>query len=268
MEGESMFRTVGNKGRLFDRVVSEIQSLIVSGRLEAGVKLPPERELAEELGVSRTVVREAVRILVAKGLLETKPGVGTIVRQVTTDQVVEPLSLLLRTQGGPIPIEHLDQVRHILEVEIAGLAAMQATEEDVAELKRVMVGLEAIRDDSEAFAAGDADFHRALAQTTHNPLLMILLDSIRDLMQEVRALVARYPDLADRVMPDHYKVLERVIAEDVEGARQAMAEHLEHARRIQEQVLKESKNTPHSSSTSHPASTSEKIGPVTEGRYA
>jgi GntR family transcriptional repressor for pyruvate dehydrogenase complex len=237
MEGEGLFRNVGIKGGLVDRVVNEIQRVIVNGQLEPGEKLPPERELADELGVSRTVIREAVRILVVKGLLETKPGVGTIVRQVTRDQIVEPLSLLLQTQEGGISIEHLHQVRRMLEVEIAGLAALRAAEEDIAELEQVLAEMEAVRDIPEAFAAKDADFHQGLARTTHNPLLIILLDSIRDLMQEVRLLVTRHPGLREQVMPDHRNILEQVAARDPEGARQAMEAHLEHARRFQEELL-------------------------------
>lgn len=237
MDSESMFRNVGVQGGLVDRVVKEIQRVIVSGQLEPGMKLLPERELADELGVSRTVVREAVRILVAKGLLETKPGVGTIVRQVTSDQIVEPLSLLLRTQGEDISVEHLHQVRHMLEVEIAGLAALQATGDDVAELKGILDEMETVLDIPEALVTSDADFHRELARTTHNPLLIILLDSIQDLMQEVRLLVTRHPELHQKVMLDHRKILGRVAANDSDGARQAMEEHLEHARRFQEELL-------------------------------
>jgi DNA-binding FadR family transcriptional regulator len=237
MSGENLFRNVGTRGGLVDRVVNEIQRVIIKGHLEPGMRMLPERELAEELGVSRTVIREAVRILVAKGLLETKPGVGTIVRQVTSEQIVEPLSLLLQSQEGGISVAHLHQVRRILEVEIAGSAALQATEEDIAGLKQVLAEMESVKDVPEAFAAGDTDFHRMLARTTYNPLLIILLDSIRDLMQEVRLMVTRHPGLREQVMPDHHKILERVAARDPEGARQAMKIHLEHARKFQEELL-------------------------------
>jgi GntR family transcriptional repressor for pyruvate dehydrogenase complex len=238
MDSDSMFQNVGVQGGLVDRVVNEIQRVIISGQLEPGMKLLPERELADELGVSRTVIREAVRILVAKGLLETKPGVGTLVREVTSDQIVEPLSLLLQAQEEGISVEHLHQVRRMLEVEIAGLAATQATEEDIADLEEILAKMESVTDIPESFAAKDADYHRGLARSTHNPLLIILLDSIRDLMQEVRLLVTRHPDLRLRVMPDHRGILERVVARDPEGARKAMEKHLEHARRFQEELLK------------------------------
>jgi GntR family transcriptional repressor for pyruvate dehydrogenase complex len=237
MDNDNLFRNVGVQGGLVDRVVGEIQRVIVSGQLEPGMRLLPERELAEELGVSRTVVREAVRILVAKGLLETKPGVGTIVRQVTSDQIVEPLSLLLQSQKAGDSIEHLHQVRRMIEIEIAGLAAEQATAEDISKLRELLAEMESVTDIPEAFVTQDADFHRGLARTTHNPLLIILLDSIRDLMQEVRLMVTRHPDLRRQVIPDHRKILDRVATKDPAGARQAMEEHLEHARRFQEELL-------------------------------
>ena len=241
MSGESLFRTIGTKDRLVDRVVNEIQRLIVEGQLEPGMKLPPEREFAEQIGVSRTVIREAVRILVTKGLLGTRPGVGTIVRQVTRDQVVEPLNMLLQAQGASL--ENLHQVRSILEVEIAGLAALQATERDIAELSQITAEMGMALNAPELFVARDADFHRTLAEMSHNPLLVVLLDSIRDLMQEVRRLVHRHPGLYQIVMPDHRRIMERVIAKDPEGARRAMWEHLEHARRIQEEVLAQQETT-------------------------
>jgi DNA-binding FadR family transcriptional regulator len=97
--------------------------------------------------------------------------------------------------------------------------------------------MELVRGNPEEFAAKDADFHRGLAKTSHNPLLIVLLDSIRDLMQEVRLSVNRYPGHAERVMPTHWKILERVTAKDPDGAREAMQEHLEQARHIIQQAV-------------------------------
>jgi len=231
----SLFHSVAPEGRLVDRVVDQIQRLIVDGHLQAGTRLPSETELAAQLGVSRTVVREAVRILTAKGLLETRPGVGSIVRQVTRDRVVEPLSYMLRAHN--VTLDDLHEVRGILEVEIAGSAAQQATNEDLARLREAVEAMSKVVDDPMALAAYDAEFHRALAQATHNPLLVILLDSIRDLMQEVRLRVSSYPGVVDVIIPDHYRVLECVMAGDEEGARNAMREHIEHARQFQRAVF-------------------------------
>lgn len=232
MVTQTLFRTVGSKEKLVDRVVNEIEELIITGELAPQTKLPPERELTEQLGVSRTVVREAVRILVTKGLLETQPGVGTTVRQMTREQVVEPLNLLLRYRtGDKVSFDQLHQVRSILEIEIAGLAASQATEADLAQLKQIMAEMEAAQHDLDTLAARDADFHSALAKMTHNPLLAILVDSIRDLLQEYIALVTRYLDPRQDNLPLHSNLLERIEARDVEGARQAMRENLDQMRK-------------------------------------
>jgi GntR family transcriptional regulator, transcriptional repressor for pyruvate dehydrogenase complex len=235
MSVETMFQSVAQEGRLVDRVASEIQRLIVDGQLQAGVRLPSEMELAAQLAVSRTVIREAVHTLMAKGLLETRPGVGTTVREVTRDQVVEPLGHLLRVHNASL--DHLYQVRAILEVEIAALAATQATPDDISELRQIMAGMESASDNPERVAASDAEFHRWLAQITRNPLLIILLDSIRDLMQEVRLRVSTYPDVVQTIIPDHRLILECVIANDAAGARSAMRNHVEHARTIQQSVF-------------------------------
>jgi len=232
-----VFRNIGTRTPLVEQVVNEIQGLIFEKQLVPGMKLPSERELCEQLGVSRTVLREAVRMLVSKGLLETRPGVGTTVREVSSTQISEPLSLLLSSGKASISLDHIHQVRRILEVEIAEIAAMQAGEEDLAELKRILEAMEKASNERGSFAELDSQFHAALTRTTHNPLLSILIDSIQDLMLDVRLLVQEYPDLHDEVMPDHRRILDRVSARDPKGARRAMEIHLEHARRIQQEFL-------------------------------
>ncbi len=228
----NVFRTVGTKERLVDRVVNELEELIVTGELEPETRLPPERDLAEQLGVSRTVLREAVHILVTKGLLETRPGVGTMVRLMTREQVVEPLGLLLRHHsGGEISFDQLHQVRSILEIEIAGLAAAQATDEEIAYLRQKVAEMEVVQNDLDLLATHDADFHSTLARMTHNPLLAILVESIRDLLQEYIILVTRYLDPRRENLPLHYKLFERIEARDVAGAREAMRENLDQMRR-------------------------------------
>jgi len=231
----STFRTLGNKGRLVDQVVDEIQSMVVSGKLAPGMKLPPERELAEQIGVSRTVIREAVQILVTKGLLDTKHGVGTVVCQASNAHFTESLNLLLLTHG--VTLDDLHHVRAILEVENARLAALQATREDISGLCQLLTEMETVKTDAKAFADKDAEFHTALAKTSHNPLMIVLLDSIREPMQEIRLSVSQYSDLFATVMPDHAAIVEQVAAGDPEGAQQAMRAHLDHARSIQEEFL-------------------------------
>lgn len=228
MSGQNEFRSVGEKRGLADRVVQEIETMILSGELEPDTSLPAERELAEQLNVSRSVVREAVRTLVTKGMLETRQGVGTTVRRPSADQVSGPLGLLLRTQsGGTVPFDKLRQVRSVLEIEIAGLAAEHATDEQVTRLRAAYQAMIDAQDDPVLLAERDHAFHRELATMTENPLFVILLDSIRDLLHDYISKVTRFLDADTEVLPVHLGVVESVEARDVEGARKAMVLHHE-----------------------------------------
>jgi len=231
-----MFRTVGAKDRLVDRVVTEIQHQIMAGQFTPGMMLPPERELCEQLGVSRTVLREAVRMLVSRGLLETHPGVGTIVQEITSDQVRQPLAMIL-TQSGSINLDHLNQVRQILEVEIIRLAAKEATAEEIERLKLLYNRMEETAGKPREYAVLDGDFHRTLAEITHNPFLVILLDTIREAMESVRILVFDHPGLIATVNEDHRRMVELIETHDPQAAGNAMRAHLEHARKIQAEAL-------------------------------
>ena len=232
---ESVFQNVGTKSRLVDRVADEIQRLIASGQLPPGTRLPPERDFAEQLGVSRPVVREAVHQLTAKGLLESKHGSGTTVRQMTREALVEPLGWLAQAQGATL--DHLHQVRSLLEGEIVRLAAQQATDADIAELRRIVEDMKANKEDVEVFVALDADFHQVLAETTSNPLLAMLLDTVRDLMQEVRLEVHRHPVVYETIVPDHEVIVAALAGRDPAAATHAMQRHLDHAHEFQREFV-------------------------------
>jgi GntR family transcriptional repressor for pyruvate dehydrogenase complex len=226
-ETASLFQLIGNKDSLVDRTVKELERLIVGGQLAPGVKLPPERELGEQLGVSRTVIREAIHVLVTKGLLDSRQGHGTVVRRVTRDMVVEPLSLFLRTGERGVSFGDWHRVRYILEVEIAKIAAMEATSDDVARLKQIMAEMRSSQDNPGAFAEWDTEFHSMLAEMTHNPLLVVLDSSVLDLLHKYLKYAVPRLDPRLQVIPYHEKILERVEAKDSEGAARAMREHLD-----------------------------------------
>ncbi|RPJ40255.1 MAG: FadR family transcriptional regulator [Chloroflexi bacterium] len=231
MSEPSLFTAVDTKQRLVDRVVQQITELILDDKLAPGTKLPPEVKLAESIGVSRTVLREAMQILIAKGLVETHHGVGTIVRGGGGSQIQEQLAIMLRTKG--LTLDHLHQVRTILEVEIAGIAAAQATGEELDALAQLVDRMDAFVNDPVAYADIDGEFHNYLARISHNPLMVMLLDSVGDILRQVRLSVSKYPQLFSKAAPDHRLIMERVKARDVTGARRLMREHLEHAREIQ-----------------------------------
>lgn len=226
MTKKSPFR-LETKRSLAEQVADRITELIVDGALVVGDRLPPEVDLADQMGVSRTALREGMRTLEAKGLLEIQPGVGTVVREVGRDQLVQPLSLYVEVSDGAVSFEEFHAVRAILETEVASLAAATATEADVETLRGLMAEMESNVGDVDAFAASDANFHESLAKMTSNPLLGLLIGALRVLLEEhIRDVVGHIDPVVD-VIPYHAAILDAVESGDAEGSRRAMEDHLE-----------------------------------------
>lgn len=233
------FKRVGNKTRLVDRVVEEITAAVIEGRLEAGTHLPPERELAEKLGVSRTVLREAIKILTAKGMLMTRHGAKTVVREITGRQVAEPLRLLVETRNRrQVSFEQLHQVRSIIELAAAALAAAHPSRGEVEGLKRILGEMENSCDDPVVLADKDAGFHRYLISMVKNPLLEAISDTVRELMHNYIVLATPYLDPAKDVLPPHRAVFEAIASADPDRAREAMKRHHDQMLRNHKKFLK------------------------------
>jgi len=223
--------------RLPERVARQLQDLIVQGVIKTGTRLPTERELAEMFGVSRTVIREAVHSLSARGLLEVRAGGGTFVSGPRMDSVTESLSLLLRFRTEGFLQEHLHEARRVLEVEIAARAAERATEEDIADLEDILRRTQEALDDRDAAAKADVEFHRALAVSTHNPLYLILLESISELLLEIRRIALQDPEAVQLALRHHRDVFEKVKRRNPAEARQAMNSHLDQSEESLRSVL-------------------------------
>jgi len=222
--GDALFAQVVREPRLSDKVAEMMLDTILSHRLQVGDRLPSERELGEQFGVSRTVVREAVRALVAKGVIEVRSGSGLRVAAVDAAAVTESMSLYLR--GGTLDFEKVHEVRTLLEVHIAGVAAERATDADLERLREVHDRMERERADVEAAARDDLEFHRVIAGATQNDLYLLLMDSIGAALIEIRR-ENLGSGSAPMTLGQHERVLDRVAAGDAGGAREAMAAHLE-----------------------------------------
>jgi GntR family transcriptional repressor for pyruvate dehydrogenase complex len=212
--------------RLSDQVAAQLQALVMEGAFKPGEKLPSERELCDLLGVSRTVVREAIRALVVKGLLEVRPGGGMAVRSPDTALVSELMSMMLRTGTSEIAFAHVQEVRRLLEVEIAGLAAERRTDEDLERMEAQLRAMREFEHDPQRWAEADVAFHAAIATATHNPLYPVLLSAIADLLMEVRLTGISLPGTAQKAQRYHWPIFERIKAGERLGARKAMMEHL------------------------------------------
>ena len=235
-EPNDLFQPVSRELTLSDRVTDEIEALIFQSRLQIGDKLPAERELAKQFGVSRTVIREAVRALVAKGMLEVRMGSGTIVCAPSAASISQSMALYLRGNQRQFDFAHVLEVRSVLEVEIAGLAAERHTVEDVQKMWTILK--QAIEIDTrEIFIQWDMDFHLLLAQATHNDLFPLLLDSVAEVMRTTRAMAFDIPGAPARSYKYHSAILEQVEKGDRNMARRAMRDHLIEA----EATLKQAK---------------------------
>jgi GntR family transcriptional repressor for pyruvate dehydrogenase complex len=215
--------------RLYEQIVSQIEQRIVAGELKAGDQLPSEYELAKQFAVSRTAVREAIKTLREKRLVEIRPGRGTFIINGMPDAMRHSLGLLMRF-GSVNGFSNLVEVREILEPEIAALAATRITEEYIAGMREALEIMETALDNVEVFAEADLDFHLALAEATQNPIIPVLVDSIIDLLREQRKRIGFVNGGLQRGQSHHKKILDAVIRRDPQAARQAMQDHLEQVR--------------------------------------
>src|SRR5579872_2733117 len=223
--GDRLVYKLVRTSRLYEQIVQQIEESIVKGDLKAGDQLPAERELAQRFGVSRTAVREAVKALREKGLVEAYSGRGTFITDGTTQAVRQSLDLMVKI-GQPEGSTHLAEVRAILEPEIAALAAVRIQEAELATMREAVTVMDRAGQDPEAYIEADLDFHLALAEGAANPLILSLLDSIVGLLREQRLRIFRVPGGPERGQIHHKKILEAVEKKDAEKARQAMRAHL------------------------------------------
>ena len=227
--GENPVYKVVRTSRLYEQIVQQIEESVLNGKLKPGDQLPAERELAQQLGVSRTAVREAVKALREKGLVEAYSGRGTFVTDGTTQAARQSFDLMVKIgqqEGAP----HLAELRLILEPGIAALAAVRVQEDDLAAMREAVAVMDRAQDDPEAYIEADLDFHLALAETVANPLILSLIDSIVGLLREQRIKIFNVEGGPQRGQVHHKRILEAVERRDAEMARSAMRAHLEQVR--------------------------------------
>ncbi len=219
--------------RLYERIVEQIEQRIIQGDLHIGDQLPAERELCEQFGVSRTAVREAVKALRQKGLLETYPGRGTFITNGTSQAVRHSLNLMVKL-GRADNAEHLVQVREILEPEIAALAANHVTSEQLVVMSEAVAAMDTALHNADRFVEADLDFHLTLAEATGNEIIPILIDSIVDLLREHRKGIFLTPGGPERGQIHHKRILKAIQQHNPDAARKAMCAHLAQVRKDSE----------------------------------
>jgi len=209
-----------------EQVVSHIRQLIERGELRPGDRLPAERDLAAQIGVSRPTVRVGLHALAAMGVVKSRHGSGTYIPEGPPMLGSEPLSLLAALHG--FTREEMYEARRLLEVGAAGLAAERATPDQMATLADAVSNLFAALDDPLRFLVHDITFHREVATASGNPIIASLVEMVSALYYDQRRETAQ--QASDRDLKEaaelHRRIYQAIRARDPEGARSAMNEHL------------------------------------------
>ena len=222
---EQVFGTVQHD-RLCEQVARQVQEMILAGHLPEGSQLPSERELAERFGVSRTVIREAMKVLGERGLIEVMAGRGSFVTRLSTEAVSLYMGLLVKAREASPGLFH--EVRTALEVAAAGHAATRITPEELAALRVVIEMIDDClrRGSEEDYIAADLKLHALLAEASHNSLFRALLEPLRGAIADLRHLTYAVSDSPRRGQVFHRLLLQAIERGDAVAAREVMQQHM------------------------------------------
>jgi GntR family transcriptional repressor for pyruvate dehydrogenase complex len=209
---------------LWEQIAEQLLAMLREKRLGPGDKLPPERELATMMGVSRSSLREALRALSLMNILEVRQGAGTFVTSLEPELLVEHLDFVLSLDDSSL-IE-LFEARRILELGIVGLAAERITDEELAELETGLTRSKKALDRPTDFLQADEDLHRAITRAARNPIMRRVIDSISRLLMVSRSRTVEIPTVRARTIDDHRAIVAALSKRDPAAARQAMLQHL------------------------------------------
>lgn len=231
--------SVDRSPRLYEVVSDQLVAAIREAGLEPGDRIPSERELCERFGVSRTVVREAIRHLAAKGLLEAHSGSGVRVAPIGHRSVSDSIELYL-SQREPLDADKLDEVRRSLELKTTELAARRGTDEHLEQIVLTCERLAEVADDPEEASRADVEFHRAIAAATENELFLVLVDSLGEVLLNIRRATLGDPGRVETTLDQHRRIAEAVRRRDVDGAITAMSDHLDDSSVVLREALERS----------------------------
>ncbi len=208
---------------------------IRAGALKPGDRLDSVEQLAEQLQVSRSAIREALSALKAMGLIEIKQGSGTFVKSIQPSQLDFPLSTAILTNKQDV--SHLLEVRKIIEVGAAASAAIHRTDEDIQAMIRILDEMKRVQGDGELGEKVDFQFHAAISKASQNPLLATILDQVSGLMIETMKETRRIwlyskKTTSEQLYDEHMQIFLAIKQQNEELAKHAMASHLSNVEKI------------------------------------
>jgi GntR family transcriptional repressor for pyruvate dehydrogenase complex len=225
------FETV-RRNKVYEEVARQIERLILK-KLQPGDKLPSERELAETLGVSRSSIRDAIRSLELMGMVEPRQGAGTIVREISSESLANPLANVLKRKEELVS-ELLD-FRKMLEPPLAARAAARISADEISEMEEILQRQQEKQNQGEAAVSEDAEFHYSIALASGNSVVLKVLDILMDLLRGTRERSLQVEGRPQRSLAGHRRILAALKRHDAEAAKAAMRRHIED---VEEIVLK------------------------------
>jgi len=217
------------RDKVYEGVAKQIERLILK-KLQPGDKLPSERELADLLRVSRSSIRDAIRSLELMGMVEPRQGAGTIVREISSDAVVNPLAKALKRKEEAIA-ELLD-FRLMLEPQLAARAATRGSAEEITEMEEILERQEKKMRAGESTVSEDSEFHYAIALASGNSVVLKVLDTLMDLLRDSRERSLQVEGRQHKSVAGHRRILSAIKKHDSDAAKMAMRRHIEDVQEI------------------------------------
>jgi len=237
MSALEQLKPIDQRPSASERVAERLVSLISSGNIAPGDKLPSENELAKALQVSRPVVREALRGLAMMGIVASRQGGGCYVTDLKPQRLMAPLSFALSLQD--YNIESLFRARLVIDTGIAAEAARRATAAQITTLQELVEAGYKLVDDPIGFRVMDAEFHGLIATAADNDFLEKVYSSLYSLAIEQRRKASAKPGVLQRSADDHAEIVAAIAAKDPDAASVAMGRHVENIRKSTLQVMSE-----------------------------
>ena len=213
-----------DRAGITELVVQRIKDLLERGELKAGSRLPPERELADMLHISRPSLRTALKALSVMGIIRAKPGAGTYIADSLPEVFTEPMHFM--TLINNTSDEELFEARRIIESGLAELAAERASEEDIKVLNAEIEGMRANLDDPENYLKHDVRFHQAIARAANNKLMSGVMDTVAQLLFHLRRQTIAHASDLDEAIDWHVKIVETMKKHDPKRAKEMLSSHL------------------------------------------
>jgi DNA-binding FadR family transcriptional regulator len=217
------------RNSLADQVAKKILDLVRTGTLKPGDQLPPERDLAQMLQVSRPSLREAMRGLQILGVVKTRQGGGAYISSLDAADLLGPLQFLITLNA--LNVNALYESRLLVDGSIAHMAAERLADADIDRLKAMVEVQAKLTTDPIGFRVSDLEFHRTIMEATGNPFLVRISHSLYVLGMEYRRIASETPGVLQQSLADHRAIVAAFAARDAEGARQAMEIHMQNVHR-------------------------------------